>query len=337
MKNNLQPEVIAATTICLSAAYISVVLRFISRRIGGTALGKDDFTIVIGLITASVFSILIIVLTTFGLGRHQDTLTPTESIKFAKGCLAAETVLNVPIVTIKLSILLLYHRIFVSPRFTRALWATGIFLVSWCFASAMVDIFQCVPVQALWDPTIPHKCVNVDGELIAVSLLNVISDVLILILPLPMLWGLHTTTQRKWQLTGLFLMGSLVCVGSIVRTVYSSQVSLTDASWDNTKPAMWSAVEINLAIVSACLPTLRPLTVYLFRGSYTGNTKSDTNSRSMPLGVFKSVKTTQRYGTNSAASYNENAYNGDFVKLTSGMDVEISAGKGSDTESGGRY
>lgn len=56
---------------------------------------------------------------------------------------------------------------------------------------------------------IPHTCVNIDAELVAVSVLNVVSDFLILGLPLPMLWKLHTAKKRKIELMALFLLGSL--------------------------------------------------------------------------------------------------------------------------------
>ena len=32
---------------------------------------------------------------------------------------------------------------------------------------------------------------------------------------------------------------------------------------------IWSTVELNVAIVSACLPTLRPLFLHVFQGGYT--------------------------------------------------------------------
>jgi len=33
----------------------------------------------------------------------------------------------------------------------------------------------------------------------------------------------------------------------------------TDVTWDNVGAATWSAVELNVGIVCACLPTMRPL------------------------------------------------------------------------------
>lgn len=49
-----------------------------------------------------------------------------------------------------------------------------------------------------------------------------------------------------------------VCVVSIIRATQIRDVSLTDLSWSDVDGVVWSVVELNLGIVSACLPTLRP-------------------------------------------------------------------------------
>ena len=51
-----------------------------------------------------------------------------------------------------------------------------------------------------------------------------------------------------------------VCIISIVR-LHSLQVSTTskDPTYDNAPVATFSMVELNVALISACLPTLRPL------------------------------------------------------------------------------
>ena len=47
---NRSKELIAACVVCLTAAYLAVPLRFLSRRLGKTALKADDYTIVIALV-----------------------------------------------------------------------------------------------------------------------------------------------------------------------------------------------------------------------------------------------------------------------------------------------
>ena len=91
------------------------------------------------------------------------------------------------------------------------------------------------------------------------------------------------------QIGGGSLIALSVCVASIIRVPYIARMSLLDPSWSDVYGAIWSIVELNLGIVSACLPTLRPLFLHVFRGGYsptshgqpakgksTGNVESDT-------------------------------------------------------------
>ena len=75
-----------------------------------------------------------------------------------------------------------------------------------------------------------------------------------------------TTCQDELTVTS-------VCIVSIIRVPYiasiSSPASLADPSWSLTYAAIWTIVELNIAIVSACLPILRPLFVRVFHGRYT--------------------------------------------------------------------
>ena len=57
-----------------------------------------------------------------------------------------------------------------------------------------------------------------------------------------------------------------VCITSIIRVVAVSKITLSDASWVNTYPAIWAFVETSIAVVSACLPTLRPVYRYAIYG-----------------------------------------------------------------------
>lgn len=51
-----------------------------------------------------------------------------------------------------------------------------------------------------------------------------------------------------------------VCVTSFLRFRYIYVLAISeDITWDNVDSATWSSIEINVAIICACLPTLKPL------------------------------------------------------------------------------
>ena len=112
-------------------------------------------------------------------------------------------------------------------------------------------------------------------------------EALVLVLPISQVWKLQIPYRRKLGICGVFLLGSFVVGVGIVRVVYHVQLtrpnseiavdptckprsslpfyqtgetlakcSVTDA-W--AAVTYWTVVEACIGVVSACLPTLRPL------------------------------------------------------------------------------
>ena len=67
----------------------------------------------------------------------------------------------------------------------------------------------------------------------------------------------------------MFLLGGFVCVVSIYRLkkLLETDFASPDLTWTFTDIAMWSVVETNVALVSACLPSLRPI-LLVFSSSF---------------------------------------------------------------------
>lgn len=73
----------------------------------------------------------------------------------------------------------------------------------------MVNLFQCLPIRADWNPSVQPRCVNLDVELIILSSINVVTDVTLLALPMPLVWRLQASRSRKLQVSFTFLLGGL--------------------------------------------------------------------------------------------------------------------------------
>lgn len=113
--------------------------------------------------------------------------------------------------TVKLSVLMLYRRLFRSQEtFCKILWALCTFELAYSTAGVLVIIFQCRPIQAAWDVSIePSYCVNIPAAALAVGIINAVTDVLTLALPVRIIWGFNKETRQKLQIAGIFLLGSL--------------------------------------------------------------------------------------------------------------------------------
>lgn len=86
----------------------------------------------------------------------------------------------------------------------------------------MTQILRCRPIKAAWNAQYTleypdgYRCL--DRVLISVvyGWFNIFSDFILLLLPLPMLWNLHLTWQKKLGLLGVFTTGGL----SVVTTIF---------------------------------------------------------------------------------------------------------------------
>ncbi|KAL8887693.1 MAG: hypothetical protein Q9215_004765 [Flavoplaca cf. flavocitrina] len=123
----------------------------------------------------------------------------------------------------KASILLLYHRLFIvdGSKKTGTWWAIwSVFWYNLLYALALVST---VITQCVGQPTAiveRGKCLNQYAVLICASVINVISDLMILTIPITVILGLQKTKSKKIRLSFLFAFGSLGVIASLGRLDY---------------------------------------------------------------------------------------------------------------------
>lgn len=264
-----QINIAVSNGICLGIAFVAVLLRFISRRLAGTINGADDWWAWIALTLFTLYIIAYSFNAHYGLGRHSILITNLKG--FIISDILSALSYNTTIFAIKISFLFFYRRIFPQRWFKYALLATGIIVGSYTLAYNLVAIFQCVPIKASWDTTIHGTCVDLGTEYFVAGITNVLTDITILILPMPLVWQLQTSKTRRWLVIGTFMLGGCACIISIIRLVYVREFKGTDASWNNVPTAELSTVELGIGILSACMPAYRPLYNYFFHGKATVN------------------------------------------------------------------
>ena len=135
---------------------------------------------------------------------------PEQQISLIKYLLAIILLHLTSVALPKISILCLYLRIFVK-RGTRITCYVLIGVIAAnCIAFSFAAIFQCSPVAYQWDKSIAHgTCFQVDVFSKASSAPNIITDVVMLVLPIPVLWRLQVSPVRKLGLILIFLAGSV--------------------------------------------------------------------------------------------------------------------------------
>ena len=109
-----------------------------------------------------------------------------------------------------MTFLLFFNRLFAVNKTTKwairgAMVANSIFYVIVFFKS----IFGCSPVARAYNPAIPGHCAPENGLPYATGVWGFLSDLYILILPMPIVWHLNMKKGRKFKITMAFSVGLL--------------------------------------------------------------------------------------------------------------------------------
>jgi hypothetical protein len=118
------------------------------------------------------------------------------------------------IMLIKLSLLMLYRRVFIPPRrgaFDITLRVLECVLVMFYVSITIVKFAQCTPREKIWNRKLDGKCVNGSYLLNVSGMFNFLTDVLILLIPVKSVWKLQMKTKTKLQIVAIFTVGA-VCV-----------------------------------------------------------------------------------------------------------------------------
>jgi hypothetical protein len=101
-------------------------------------------------------------------------------------------------------------RLFPGRNFAIAAYANMAFTIGWGIATWIVNLNVCTPIAFFYDKTIVGgSCKDQAISGTASGALSLLGDILILVLPLPMVWQLQINLRRKIALGGIFMLGML--------------------------------------------------------------------------------------------------------------------------------
>ncbi|KAI6779409.1 integral membrane [Emericellopsis cladophorae] len=235
-----------------------VVLRVLARLSTSAQLGWDDYLIILS--TPLGLGMLAIQGLYLPMGVGYPLVETMPNLKVILQLMISYALTyTVAISAIKISVLLFYLRVFVGKRFRRVTLVVMGFVCLYTAANVLLLALMCRPFAGNYDLTIPATCADRPKVFIAIGAYNIISDVVILLLPIPMIWRLKTGREVKAGLTAVFLIG-LVVSGVAVGRIFT----LTSLQIANiTETMVWvdflSTTEVNLAILCVSLPMLGPL------------------------------------------------------------------------------
>ncbi|KAJ8117177.1 hypothetical protein OPT61_g1556 [Boeremia exigua] len=225
----------------------------------------------------------------------------TRAISLKKVQFAGNYFYDTGIYLPKLAILALYFRLFppTMPWLRKALYIVSFFTASAMTATCFLDTFWCGRhVSINWSldddacSTFSSKMVfRVDWGM------NVVTDLLVCILPFPLLHQLQLNRRQIWGLIVTFSLGAITIIVSVIRFATIEVIK----AWTNV--FVLSMAEIAVAIMVVSLPSMR---AYVRRGgifskrkygdSSSNHQHHTANTRSDHLELSSNSKTKHRAG-----------------------------------------
>lgn len=113
---------------------------------------------------------------------------------------------------LKISILCFYLRIFPEKRFRQMVFVAMALCLGYGIAFLGASIWQCTPISGAWtawDGTFTGHCNNINLQGWTSAVFNIMLDIIVLALPLPQLWAMQMTTNKKVSIMLMFCVGFL--------------------------------------------------------------------------------------------------------------------------------
>ncbi|KAJ5095280.1 Major facilitator superfamily domain general substrate transporter [Penicillium argentinense] len=297
-----RPATLGVSITFFVIASVFVALRFISRIFVVRRVGLHDYLMLVAWppptslpwlsrarahgrppqIIDFGFSFSLFYATKNGLGLHIDDILPEHKDALNRANYAFTVLYNPALMAVKTSILVFYLTLTRNQKVFR--WANYVTLAvvnAAGFALTMITVFQCRPISAAFFSTAPGgaSCTDIVTLYLSSSPVNIITDLVILLLPMPILTQMRLPYKQKAILVITFGFGFFVAVVDVIRIAFLQQAATsrqmdlqsvhlqsfggTDFSWYASLSFMWSVVEVNVSIICGCVPSLKPLVARL--------------------------------------------------------------------------
>jgi hypothetical protein len=226
---------------------------------------------------------------TNGLGRHQDDLSQGLFEIYAKNYYVANLLFVLALAFAKASLVFLIVRLSPVQKTRRICYGLLALVALWAIIYLFLFAFQCSPPRP-WDNTSDDTCnISISGLYYSFSATDIATDLMVTLLPAYVIWNVQIPLRKRIAVIAVFGSRILSILFMALRTAYLSQYlnTPTDRSWEATTPQTWTQIVQCIAIITACIPCLKPFLESLESGfmdlsltHHTGATYGNASSGS---------------------------------------------------------
>ncbi|KAI9664396.1 MAG: hypothetical protein M1831_002329 [Alyxoria varia] len=198
-----------------------------------------------------------------GMGRHEWDYTKDQTQRIYFWIMISSEFYVLSLMGYKSALILLYIQLFgVHKKFRYACYGVMFYTLGYLLCNLITEVADCHPVEKNWVKDMPGHCVNTVAANIAYGFGHMSSDLIIAILPLPMIWRLQLKSNReRLGLAAVLSCGLVAFVVATIRYIYAT-VDLTietDPQWVQGIAFLFMPIEVNTGLICGCTPALKPL------------------------------------------------------------------------------
>ncbi|KAI5781944.1 hypothetical protein EDC01DRAFT_235044 [Geopyxis carbonaria] len=255
-------EILATGAFFLFFIVLVTVLRLYGRlHLMKLPLALDDVLICIASVFGIGFLCVEMISCKYGAGKHFFPLSLESKSTYQFSVWLACSFYMCGMGFVKFAMLALYWRLSPSQGFRNILMFMFLFVGLLTVSNVLVVVFQCKPIVATWDLRVRNgTCINIIAFYYSNSALNILTDFAVYVLPMRMLWNIQLPIRQKISLCGIFGLGAIACIASVVRVANIPLMARNgDHSWNIVNAMIWSIVEMGVSILAASFPSLKVL------------------------------------------------------------------------------
>ncbi|KAF2704081.1 hypothetical protein K504DRAFT_495265 [Pleomassaria siparia CBS 279.74] len=283
---------------CIVGTTLFIFLRCYAKYIVSLEFYLDDWVSIGAWVFSVTYCALSLACGPLGIGIHAWHITPDRFLRLFRIGYVIEVLYGPAAFVTKLAILLLFIRVFhIKKRFVVVVKIIMGILTLYYIAITAVKIFICNPVEKFWNHPIPGTCLNSNLIFISDCIVALITDCVILVAPMPVIWTLQMNTKQKLGSSFALAVGAIACVASIVRLKDSVETKDNlDKSYIFEPILLYSSGEIAIGVICGCIPVIPSLYRY-YHKKFTAVSVLDKSSQGQSSNSYNGMVPLQDYSS----------------------------------------
>ncbi|KAK2034727.1 hypothetical protein LX32DRAFT_607837 [Colletotrichum zoysiae] len=258
---NLVSQILSITLVT-----IFMLLRIFAKAVIAPPFHTEDWVAVLAWFLTVGYGATALAMSHYGGGYHIYELSKENLEGFMKltsslGLYADSLVYGPNSFFTKLALLLIVIRVFRFHHKTKiGIYITIVLMAGYYLPVFFLKTFICRPIRGFWNPKVSATCFNQRAIFVADTIISAVSDLAVLILPIPAAASLRMSWEKRLKVVAMLSAGGIATAASLARMVIVIRLQrTTDETVDFIRFNLLGTAEVSIGMICACFPAINIL------------------------------------------------------------------------------